>query len=362
MALRRVLSLLSVSVIATGSIVAAAPKKDAPKKDATPTPEKAAAPGPAAAGSGSGSGEGSAVQMTEDAPPADMNGTDENPDAPRAVGTEAPAATATATASKQPTGYPVEEALRPITLPQNMSEVSIGPHAQIGDGNAYPYEGADALRARYGITDKIQLGITYVYAGIYPNPADTAASGYNYGAHSGKAIGLDVTVQLQKWIGVKVGVPLYLSPVAASLALGAPIKFHFGDKWAIGGLDDLLNIKISKFAPDFYQEYNNALAAYDLGSNTVVPNGVLRVSAYGVYQAKTNVAVIGRAGINSVLGTGTGSSPGNTMATNGGTSTFLRAGVQWTPRHFIDLGLSLGFDDLGHIGTFGPAALLAVRI
>ena len=59
-------------------------------------------------------------QMTEDAPPADMNGTDENPDAPRGI-ERAERSPRSRRSSKQPPGYPIEEALRPITLPQNMS-------------------------------------------------------------------------------------------------------------------------------------------------------------------------------------------------------------------------------------------------
>ncbi|MGE5183561.1 MAG: hypothetical protein ACM31C_15925 [Acidobacteriota bacterium] len=366
MDLRRAISILSVSVVVTGSVVVGA----APKKGAGPTATPAAAKGPGA-GSGSGSGSaapgpvdatgaggGSAVQMTEDTPPADMNGTDENPDAPRNT-METAHVEAAAPAKKPPGYYPIEEALRPITLPQNMSEVSISPHAQVGDGSSLPYAGSDALRARYGITDKIQLGLTYVYGGIYPDPTVTP---YSYAAHSGKAIGPDVTVMLQDWIGVRAGLPMYLSPFAMSLALGAPIKFHFGDKWAIGGLDDLLNIKLTKFAPDFYQEFNNAVAANNDKTNTEQQNGHVRVSAYGVYQARPNLAWIGRFGVDTALGTGSSNTSGNTMSTNGGTATFIRAGLQWSPRGRLDVGGSLGFDNLAHFGSFAPQAFLAVRI
>ncbi len=369
MDLRRAISILSVSVVVTGSVVVGA----APKKGAAPTATPAAAKGPGAgSGSGSGSGSaapgpvdatgaggGSAVQMTEDTPPSDMNGTDENPDAPRNTMETAHVETA-APAVKKPAGYyPLEEVLRPITLPQNMSEVSISPHAQVGDGSSIPYAGADALRARYGITDQVQLGFTYVYGGVYPDPTITP---YSYGAHSGKALGFDVTVMLQEWIGVRVGVPVYLSPVAVSLAVGAPIKFHFGDKWALGGLDDLLNIKLSKFAPDFYQEFNNAVAANNEKTNTEQQNGHIRVSAFGEYQARPNLAWIGRIGVDSALGTGTSNTSGNTMSTNGGTATFIRAGLQWSPRGRVDLGASLGFDNLAHLGSFAPQGFLAVRI
>jgi hypothetical protein len=375
MGLRRVLSVLSVVVVATGSLVTAAPKKGAPPAPAkgsasgsgsgsapAPTPAPAAATDPAAT---PGGGSGSAVQMTEDTPPSDMNGTDENPDAPKSIGSETKV-DATAKGPKRAPAYPIEEALRPITLLQNMSEVSIAPHAQFGDGSSIPYAGGDALRARYGITSDIQLGFTYVFAGIYPDPAAAESASmptYNYGFHSGKAIGLDVTVRLQEWLAVKVGVPVYLSPVAVSIAAGAPIKFHFGDKYALGGLDDILNVRVNdKFAPDFYQEYNNARAEYELKSMTTQPYGHVRFSAYGIYQAKPDVAVIGRGGIDIGLSANSSAMAGNASGTGGGTTTYLRGGVQWSPRKFVDLGASLGFDDLAHIGSFGPAGFLALRI
>src|SRR6476660_7908283 len=123
--MRRVLSLISVCVVASATIVAAAPKKDA-KKDAkkadkkdkgpvAPAKDAGSAAGGGAAGSasgsGSGGGSGEAVQMTEDTPPADMNGVDENPDAPRGVGSETKLEAA-APVQKRAAGYPIEEALR----------------------------------------------------------------------------------------------------------------------------------------------------------------------------------------------------------------------------------------------------------
>jgi hypothetical protein len=370
MVLRRLISVLSVCVVATGSIVAAAPGKAAPK--ATPAAAKkgsgsgsGSGSAPATAGSGSaaapdpaGSAGGSAVAPIEDTPPSDMNGTDENPDAPKGVGMEAKVAVKT-TAPAKPAEYPVEEVQRPITLPQNMSEIGIAPHVTVGDGSSIPMAFSDALRARYGITKQIQLGFTYVYAGVYNDPAN-ATMNYTYNGHAGKAIGLDATYLIQDWIGVRLGVPLYLDPVAVSLSLGAPLKFRFADKFAVGGFDDLLNIRLSKFAPDFYQEYYNAVAAQGVKTNTTQSNGHLRFAIYGEYQAKENLAVIVRAGIDTTLGSGGGSVAGTTMT--GGTATFLRAGVQLTPRKFIDVGGSLGFDDLAHLGSFTPLLFLNVRI
>lgn len=368
---RRLLSVLSVGLIASATIVAAQPaKKAAPAKGAkkgplapakdTGTPAKttgapAKDPGaPAKAGSAAGAptgGEGSAVQMTEDPPPSDINGVDENPNAPKSlVDGDSPTAVTAAAPAKDRVGYPLEEVARPITLPQNLSEVSIAPHAAIS-----PYASAMALRARYGITPKIQLGLTYMLGGIFDDPETPEKK---QGFHAGKAVGLDVTVMLQDWIGVELGIPVYISPLAVSIALGAPIKFTFGDKFALGGLDDFLNIRVSRFAPTFYQELQNARGASDIMTGTIKSAGELRVSIYGMYQYQPNLAFIGRTGIQME-----DFATGKTDGCNGEClSTFIYAGLRYSPRKYLDLGFSIGFDDLAHGGSLAPAGFLAFRI
>ena len=209
-----------------------------------------------------------------------MNGTDENPDAPRDVFNK-PTVTATAPAPTRPTGYPIEEALRPITLPANMSEVSIGPHAQVS-----PYAGADALRARYGITS--------------PGPArpdlrarrrlsTTRDDGPSTASGSTPARPSASTSPCCCRTGSRSASACRSTSIPSRSAsqLGAPMKFTFGDKFAIGGLDDLLNIQLSKFAPSFYQEAYNAAGAAgtcDDCNHTEQSRGHLRFSAYGIYQ------------------------------------------------------------------------------
>lgn len=329
-----------------------APAKDAPAKDApkdAPASGAATAPATAPAGTAPATSEGAAVQMTEDPPPSDMTGTAENPDAPRSllVG-ETP--TVVTTAPPKKVGYPVEQVARPITLPETMSEVSIAPHAVVS-----PYAGSTALRARYGITSRVQLGLTYVVGAIFDDPATVES---RQGFHPGKAVGLDVTVMLEDWVGVQVGLPLYISPLALSLAVGAPMKFTFGDRFAIGGLDDLLNIRLNRFAPTFYQELQNATNANDTTTNTIKSRGALRVSLFGMYQYKPDVVLIGRTGIQMEdFATGkTDGCPGECL------TTFIHAGFQYSPRKYLDLGVQIGFDDLAHGGTFAPAGFLAFRI
>ncbi|MGN6106683.1 MAG: hypothetical protein ACTHU0_16370, partial [Kofleriaceae bacterium] len=345
MTVRRLRSALSVCLVAaSASAVAAQP-------NGSPAPTPAAAPAPADPATGTGE----TVQMAEDEGPRDMEGKDENPDAPR-TGDEDLAISAPAPVTRS--AYPIQESLRPIVLPQNLSEVSIDPHAPVS-----PFMGSAALRARYGITSKVQLGLTYVFGGVYDEPGGSEKTGF----HPGKTVGIDATVLLQPWIGVRIGVPVHIdSPAnnnasgpAVSIALGAPIKFMFGDKFALGGFDDLLNIRVNRFAPTFYQEQQNAQHAANDDTNTSQSAGYLQLAAYGVYQHRPNLAVIGRLGVrleDFVTSDASSTAPG------AGLISFLRVGIQFTPRKFVDLGFSLGFDDLSQSGSFGPAALVAFRI
>jgi len=231
-----------------------------------------------------------------------------------------------------------------------MSEVSLAPHAVVS-----PYAASTTLRARYGITPRIQLGLTYLVGAIFDDPSTVESK---QGFHPGKAVGLDVTVMLQDWVGVQIGVPIYISPLALSLTLGVPFKFTVGDKFAVGGLDDFLNIRIDRFAPTFYQEVQNATSAHDTMTNTIESQGELRVSLFGVYQYEPDLAFVGRIGIQMEdFATGKKNGCFGECLT-----TFLGAGVRYSPRKYLDLGGSIGFDDLAHAGSFAPAGFIAFRI
>jgi hypothetical protein len=343
MSVRRLVSVLSVCLVASATVVVAQPKKNDPP--VAPAKDAGSATGSAA---GSGAEEGSAVQMVED-PPADMEGTSEDPDAPK-VGPGSDAVTVAVPEKKKTAGYPIEEVFRPITLPANMSEISFGMNFPVD-----PFIGTMALRARYGITRQIQLGLTYVVAGIYDDPGTAGTD--KIGFHPGKAVGLDVTVLMKEWIGLKIGVPVYIDPVAVALQLGAPMKFRFADgKLALGGLDDLLTIKIKEFPPSLTSEAMNADGAARKDSGSIQSRGSFRISAYAVYQQSPQMALIGRAGITFEDFSGTRSVSG------GGSTTFIRAGLQYSAKKFLDVGGSLGWDDLSKLGGFAPSLYLNFRI
>jgi hypothetical protein len=349
MTARRLISVLIVGAVASAT-VAAAPAKKSAGKGAKKGPLAPAKDAGSAAGS-AGSAAGSAAATPDDAPPKDLNGVDEDPTAPKPiVDVEAPRPPVAPPVQRPPGVYPIEEVLRPLTLAQNLIEVAIDTHAVVS-----PFADTTALRARYGITSKVQLGLTYVLGGLYDDPSTVEQK---QALHLGKAVGVDVTVMIEDWLAVKVGVPVYVSPLAVSLALGAPIKFTFGDRFAAGGFDDLLNIRLDRFAPSFYQEVQNATNASNTLTNTVKSAGELRFSLWGAYQYERDLAFLVRAGIQmeNFSSGKTDGCPGECA------STFLHAGLRYSPRPFLDLGLSIGFDDLAHGGTFAPAGSLAFRL
>ncbi|CAN5755560.1 hypothetical protein BH11MYX2_BH11MYX2_36040 [soil metagenome] len=371
MSLRRVASVLTVALVAsTATFVAAAPKKapakKAPKGPVAPAKDPATgsgsdAGGGSAGGAGVGSAApadtgatgGSAVEMTEDPAPSDMEGTNENPDAPR-VGDEQNRVVPVAAPDKpKRSGYPTEEVFRPITLPENMSEVSLDLHAALS-----PYTGAGVIRARYGITRQVQLGLTYLAGGIYNDRKFGASLTDKTKFHAGKAVGLDVTVLVQNWLGIRIGVPVYVDPIAVGLTLGAPIKFTFFDKLSISGLEDVVNIKLAKFMPNFYYQSTNAAYAAANATNTRQQAGYLNFAFTATYQNDERTAFQLHAGVRLDDFSGTQTSAGKFS----GSTTFLRVGIERTVKQFFDVGGSLGFDDLAHGGTFGPQVYAAVRI
>jgi hypothetical protein len=353
MQLRRLLAVGSVVVLATG-VALAQPKKDAKKTPAPAAGSAAGSAAPAGSAAAPAPGEGSAVQPIEDAPPSDMEGRDENPDAPR--GTEVKVEATIGPVETKPAGYPVELALRPITLPANMAEVSIAPHLV-----ASPFAATDALRARYGITPKIQLGLTYVMYGVYRSDAvDPMITDKSYGIHPGKAGGLDVTVLLTNWAAVRVGLPVYLDPFAMGVTIGAPLKFKLTDQLAVGGMDDLLTIALpigAEFAPSYYHDFINAERANRDVNNTAQSAGLLRFSGYAIYQQKTNMAIVGRVALEFE------DFSANLTNAGGGATTSIHGGVMFTPKKFLDVGATIGFDDLSRLPeSFALSGFLSVRI
>jgi hypothetical protein len=278
----------------------------------------------------------------DDAPPdeAAMEGVDENPGAPRPVGEEETAAPAAPPPRR--IGYPIEEVARPITLPAVTSEVGIDLRATID-----PNIGA-TLRARYGITRQIQVGLRYGVGGAF-DPDGDGGDGTTF--KTGKAISIDAAYLVFDWLAAQVSVPIYLDPFAIGLVLGAPMKFRFfDDRFAVFAAQDVVEFQLDGFVPSVTDERSNVANAAFLDTNTDTSDGTLRFSGGAIFQLEPDLALIGyfAAELRDFKDQDIGY-PFEVTLQKSLSSTFDVAG-------------RVGFDDLGDTDTFGVRLSAQLRI
>ncbi|MBL8621980.1 MAG: hypothetical protein JNK64_11770 [Myxococcales bacterium] len=292
-------------------------------------------------------GAGGETELDDDPPPATTDGdtgAEENPDAPRILGE--PTDTGPKAPAPRATGYPIEEVLRPLTLPDFTSEIRL-------DAAVYPspFDAEFGLRARYGITRQAQLGVRYAIGGLYDdgkvNPPKTRWN-------TGKAVEINFQFLVTDWVAPRIAIPMYVDPFTIGMTLGAPVKFRFGKKFAIVGFEDVVGFKFlkKKFLPTLEGERPNEFDAATLDTGTIKSDGFIRLDFGAVYQYKPNVALTGRFGINF-----------DDFSQRGDTGSSLRLQVQYSPKRKIDLLGLMGFDRLDDAAdTFHLAGALAVRI
>jgi hypothetical protein len=289
------------------------------------------APAPPAGSPDKPAPDGKEVELPEDsAPSADPSGVNENPDAPRGM----PGAGVGVTVAPPPPpekvrkGYPIEETLRPITLPALTSEAAFDVR-----NNIRPYATNTTLRGRFGITRQWQIGLEYNIGGFYDDPGTVSEDKVKF--NTGKSIGLDVTYLLFNWMGLRAALPFYLDPFAMGITLGAPMKFRITDKFAFGGFGDFLSIKIAKFVPSTQNELFNELNAIASDSGSVESAGAIQVSGFATYQVKPNIAIGGDLGIHFE------------DFSDREVPYSLRFRGQYSTSNKLDFGGAMGFGDLG---------------
>ena len=286
-----------------------------------------------------GSGSGSEVELGEDAPP--LNTGDEDEDAPR-IGVDQTAPVEDVPKTRVG-AYPMTEVLRPLTLPDFTSEIRL-------ETLFYPtpVDAEFTLRARYGITRQIQVGVAYGIGGFY-NDGKRDKVRFN----TGKAVAIDVSYLAADWIAPRLTVPMYVDPFAIGLELGAPVKFRFGERLAFVGFEEMVGFKLigDKFLPDLRHEKANESAVEELGSQTIQSDGYFKIDGGVLYQLAPDLVVSGRFGITLEDFSG------------GDVPTSLRALVQFTPVGAVDLIGAAGWDRLDeNRGSLHLSAALAFRI
>ncbi|MEM9489779.1 MAG: hypothetical protein AAGC55_11575 [Myxococcota bacterium] len=260
-------------------------------------------------------------------------GSEENPDAPPEFGERRD--DGTRALRRVRTGYPIEEALRPITLAEGMSEITIDVLS-----NVDAYFSTALIEARYGITRQAQLGLGY-------GPGAVDSDGFT----AGKAVSIDVHYLLADWLAVQVELPILLDPFSMGLTLGAPLRFRFGERFALIGGHDLVHIALRRFVPAVGDPlFNEAQVAID-EVDTILDSGELRLLGGAIYQLKPNLALLAELGLLAR----------DFAITDAGVP--LLATLTYSVSNKFDLGARIGFRDLGDADeTFGATLQLALRI
>lgn len=267
----------------------------------------------------------------------DTTGGDETPDAPKAIGDDAAKAEAEAEKERQRIAdrgaYPMQLIFRPLTLPAGMSQIGFDYPV-----NFDPFSASGLLRAQYGITSKIQLGLRY---GIGSLTED--------GFTEGKAVAVDGHYLVHKLVAVQVSVPVLLDPVATGIVIGAPFRIQFG-KLALFGGHDLLSIKFKRFVPSVDNPLADAALVAADATNTSLPDGAIKMH-FGVhYQHSRRVVLSGQLGIVAQ----------DFALTDAGVPVSIEAMYSFSRK--LDLGGRLGasLDDTNN--TAGISAFVALRI
>jgi hypothetical protein len=263
-------------------------------------------------------------------------GAEENPDAP-VTDFEKPAKIETAvSAPAAPADYPIERALRPITLPRRMAEVTVD-----APNSFNPYVQSGLLGARYGITHQLQAGLRYGTGTLFDGEY-----------FAGKTFSIDGEFQVFHWLAAQVSVPMLVDPYSVGVVLGAPMKFTLLGRLRFDLLRDFLTFKVSRFAPSVVDAAFNERQVELDETNSVLPDGEIAANAAATWQLQPNMAIEARFGVR-----------GRDFEFQSDSPTAFDVGLVYSSTNRIDIGGRMGFADLNHTDqSFGLWLLAALRI
>ncbi len=245
--------------------------------------------------------------------------------------------------------YPVEINHRPMTLPQYTAEISLdAPIVFGGEAETDPgLRATQVLRAGYGVTHDIQVGVSYGFGLQLFDPPEGAKS-----FEAGKAFSVDVAYTiLPDHLAVSVSLPFYADPFASSVTIGAPFRFKMGDKLAIVGGQDLIEIGFNKWPVRVADpEFNLGQAYLDQNPGQAqVSSGAINLQFGAVVELKPNLALSGTTRLHFE------DFNGDDLPVP------LFFGLTWSKWN-LDLGGRLGFVRLDETKSFAVALSAAYRL
>jgi hypothetical protein len=240
-----------------------------------------------------------------------------------------------------------------MTLPESTAEIAVDAPIVFGgsvDGAPTDLDiGARAtqvLHAAYGVTDDIQVGVSYGFGAERLDPP-VGAKGYE----PGKAFSVDGAYTiLPDHLAVAVSLPFYADPFASSIVLGVPFRVNVNDKLALFGGQDLIEVAFNKWPVRTWDpEFNLDQALRDQPGKVSFSTGAVNVQFGALVQLKKNLAIAGWTRLHFEDFSG-GDSPVS-----------LYGGITWSKWN-IDLGGRLGFARLDEGGSFGVGLSAAYRL
>ncbi len=267
------------------------------------------------------------------------DGAEENPKAPVTPFddfSKPKVATRVSAAPARPAEYPIERALRPITLPRRMTEVTLD-----APNSFNPYVQSGVLGARHGITERIQAGLRYGTGTLYDGEY-----------FAGKALSVDGEYQVFDWLAAQLSLPMLVDPFSMGVTVGAPMKFNPLPRLRFDLFRDLVTFKVSRFAPSVVDAAANDRQVQADEVNSVLEDGDIKLNAGATWQLQPQMAIEGRFGLRA---------PDFEFQSDSPTS--LDVGLIYSSTNKVDIGGRFGFADLNHTDeSFGLWLLAALRI
>ena len=269
-------------------------------------------------------------------PSKDPTGEQENPRAPVTEFDKPKVEVQTVSPPVTREAYPIERALRPITLPYRMTEVTID-----APNTFNPYVQSGLLGVHHGITRQIQAGLRYGTGTLFDGEF-----------FAGKTFAIDGEYQVFPWLAAQLSVPMMVDPYSVGVTIGAPMTFTFIDRLRIDLLRDLVTFKLSRFAPSVTDAAFDDRQVELEKTNSQIDDGEFNVDAAASWQLQPNMSIEGRFGIKA-----------RDFKFRSDQPTAFDVGLIYSSTSKIDIGGRLGFADLNKSDeSFGLWLLAALRI
>jgi hypothetical protein len=233
--------------------------------------------------------------------------------------------------------YPRELVRRPLTAAAAMSEAGLTALLV-----AEPFELGGELRARHGVSRRVELGLRYGTGALHDGEFLV-----------GKALAPELGVALHRHVAVQVALPLLLSPFSLGAVVGAPVRLPLGERLAFIAGRELLGVRLKRFLPSTRSAAQNEHLADLDESRTQLPDGQFNLTGEAIYQHSPVLALELLLGVQNTFGGGVDADSWRVP---------LHAGLLYSLGERVDLQARAGFGTLKSGESFTLSAGLAVRL